>query len=171
LEIKGDSKMAQTRGKRATKTTAKATLDGNMLVTVYNNTNGKLIYASPRNGTTWVWDNYGDFDQMELSELMSMKSTYPRFFQENWVHIEDPEVIEFLRLEQYMKNTLVPDELDNFFDLDVEAMKEILDKANAGTKTLVLGRARELIESGELDSSRKIKLISEVTGVNLEEEA
>ena len=55
-------------------------VDPNQLIPVYNGFQGTLVYKSPRTRETFVWDSFGDVQEMELKELRNAKSAAKKFF-------------------------------------------------------------------------------------------
>lgn len=143
-------------------------LDDHLEVRVANNINGVLVYKSPRTQQDWVFQSYGDEDIMELHELRTMKSNHPAFFRNGWIRILDEEVIKYLRLERFYDNVITPEELDELFDLSVEEIQEILDKANENAKSLIVGKAKEKYQHGELTNVHVIKLIEDKFKIKLD---
>lgn len=139
----------------------KKQLDNNLLVPVSNNTDGTLVYVSKRTGQNWVFEKYGDEDVIELHELRTMASSQRRFFEDNWINILDEEVIEYLRLERFYEKNLSEDELDGLFDLSVEEVADVIAKASANVKSLILGKARHKYENGRLTNIHIIQLLEE----------
>lgn len=147
--------------------TPKRQLTMDTLVHVMNNTTGKLIYNSQKSGITWIFEKYGDTDFMELGELVRMKSGSSKFFTNSWLLVLDRDVIDYLRLNQYYKGLLTPEEVELFFDLDIEEIDQKLGEMSASMKAIIIGKAIEKIQNGEFDSNKKIKLIEAKLGVDL----
>ena len=62
---------------------------------------GNLIYKSKLNpGYVVEWDDFGDVQEMEYRELVSMRGNQRRFFDEKWILIDDPAVIKKLGVER-----------------------------------------------------------------------
>jgi hypothetical protein len=110
---------------------------------------------------------YGDIDEIEVGELQKMKTSAPRFLKEPWLIILDDDVVNYLGLDELYSRILKPEDLDNFFKLSADKIKERLSNAPSGVKGLVVSKARELVESGELDSMKRIEAIEETLDVTL----
>ena len=89
-------------------------LDPNSIITVKNGYQGTLIYKSKKTGEKFVWESFGDEQDLELSELKSARNSSKAFFINNWFLIEDPDVINYLGVEQYYDNALSFDEFEHF---------------------------------------------------------
>ena len=137
------------------------------LITVMNNTAGTFIYQSRRTGREWLFTEYGQTDEIELGELITINNSHPRILKEPWLLVLDEDAIEYLGLKRLYENVLNPEELDRFFSMSVDKMEQLLDKMPRGMKELIVGIAREKIKTGEFDSMAKIRLIEDKLKVNL----
>lgn len=135
-----------------------------------NGTRGNLIYKSTRNlGYEVEWNEFGEEQQIDFGELLSMRGSQRRFFEENWILIDDPEVIKKLGVERYYKNVPSVEEFDDIFSLSPEKLKDKIAGMSNGMKNSVAMRAKELIDDGVIDSRATIKAISESVGKDIEE--
>jgi hypothetical protein len=153
-EVKDEKKTRNTTPKKE-----KKALDKTYQVLVMNNTSGKLGWTSPKTSTPWLFEKYGDEDYIELHELMTMKSAHPAYFKENWIVVKDTDAFEHLKLENFYKGIYDPEELDALFEKPVDEINGEIDKASGNIRSLIIGRARDKFESGELTDVRVIKLI------------
>lgn len=173
--------MARRATKAATTTAAKTAVQEAPLSPVVEITNdtmvecrsgvsGNLIYKSLLNpGYTVEWNDLGDVQEMEYRELVSMRGNQRRFFEENWILIDDPAVIKKLGVERYYKNSLTTDNFEEVFTMPAEKIKEVVPTLPGGTKDAIASEAKKKIESGELDSRSAIKALEDSLSVDLEE--
>lgn len=126
-----------------------------------------LIYISKRTSEKFEWAEFGDIQYITLGELISMKSTQPRFLKEGWLIVDDEEAIEQLGLAKMYGNIFEIDDIGEFLEKDPYEMERILKNMPRGFKNSIAQFAREQIESGELDSNRKIKLLEQLLDVDL----
>lgn len=141
--------------------------DLNQIVTVRNGFQGMLVYRSPKTGERYRWDNFGDEQDMEISELRAARSSSKGYFENNWFLFDDPEVIDYLGVRQYYKNALSIDNFDSVFELEPEQIKSRVASLSAGQKKSVAYRAKQLIADGRIDSNKKIHALEESLGVEL----
>jgi len=142
-------------------------LDPNMYVPVRNGFNGKLIYISRRTGEKFVWEHFGDEQDMELRELRAAKTSYKAFYENNWFLIDDPAVIEYLGVERFYANALSYDEFDSLFTLTPEEIAEKIDKLSKGQRSSLAYSARQLIKDGGIDSIKVINILERSLGIEL----
>jgi hypothetical protein len=160
--------VAQEAGKDRRKFVPK-NLDPNMIITVRNGFQGRLVYRSKKTGERFVWDEFGAEQDMELSELKSAKSSGKKYFINNYFMIDDPEIIEYLGMSQYYKFALNIDDFDAVFEKDPSEMASFISRLSAGQKKSVTYRAKQLIKEGVIDSNRKISALEQCLGVALVE--
>ena len=145
----------------------KDTLDPGMFVPVRNGFNGKLIYKSRKTGERYVWEKFGDEQDMELRELRAAKTSYKAFYENNWFLIDDPEVIEYLGVERYYEHALSYDEFDSLFEMDPDELVARINLLSKGQKSSLSYRAKQLIREGGIDSIKVINSLERALGIEL----
>jgi hypothetical protein len=142
--------------------------DPHDLISVRNNTQGQLIYISKKTmGYTIIWDEYNSEEYIEYGELMSMRNTAQRFFQDNWIMIDDIDVLEDLAVMKYYEATLGIDNLDNLFKRSPQELEAILIKLPKGMQVNIAQRAREMKDNDELYDTRIIKTLENTLDIDL----
>lgn len=141
----------------------------NTEVACTNLTNGVLIYISKKQmGYQVRWNEPGDVEYLELGELISMRNSQRAFFEKSWIGIDDPDIIKFLKVEQYYKSVINLDDAEKFFNLPNEQIVSKLEKMSDGYKENVKNKAIEMIKNDEIDSIKKVKFLKEYFGLNEE---
>lgn len=149
---------------------ARPKLDLNEMVFVSNGFYGNLTYKSRKTGYTFKLSHFGDGDYIELGELLTAKNAEPKFFENNWFVIDDPDVLAFLNVEKYYEKYLDPEQFSTLFDLTPDEVKDKVAQLSKGQKASLTYRALEMIETGELDSRRMIAALEEALEVQLVEQ-
>lgn len=144
-----------------------AELPANMIVTVRNGFQGRLIYISKRTGERYIWESFGDEQDMELKELKNAKNSSKAFFENNWFLIDNPAVIDYLGVTQYYKNALTYDTFDAIFSKKPSEVKKIVAKLSDGQRATLSYRAMQLVSEGRVDSIQTIKALEESLGIEL----
>lgn len=148
----------------------KVKITSNTPVICKNGTRGNLIYKSSRNlGYEVEWSEFGEEQEIEFGELLAMRGSQRRFFEENWIIIEDPEVLKKLGVEKYYKNIPPVDDFDSLFKKPADELKKIVSEMSDGMKDSIRIRAKELIKEGVIDSRSVINAIQEAVGFDLTE--
>ena len=144
-------------------------VDQNTIIPVINGFPGRLVYVSKRSGESFVWEQFGDEQDMELKELRNVKSAAKTFFINGWMTFSNEYawVINYLGLEQYYKHALKPDEFEDIFQKSPSEVKRIVAQLSAGQKQSVAYMAREKVISGEIDSRKVIQAFEDSLGVEL----
>jgi hypothetical protein len=142
-------------------------IDPSQYVTVKNGFQGKLIYQSKKTGEWFIWEQFGDEQEMELSELKNAKNSSKKFFINNWFMFDEPWIVDYLGLNQYYQYTVSVNGFDEIFSLSPEEIEETVSKLSRGQKQSVAYRARQLIADGEIDSHKAITALERSLGVEL----
>ena len=141
--------------------------DMNELIKVVCITNAPLVYESKSQlGYRVYWDGYLSEAWMEYKELINMRNTYRAFFERPWI-ICDWDVLEDLRVEQYYKNIIDLENLDDVFKKTPKELEKTLKEIPDGIKALIVDRAFELRREKKLDSLSVIETIEKTLNVDL----
>lgn len=170
-----DTEIKKTAGAREAAPASKkakikaAEVDLTQMITVRNGYQGTLVYKSARTGETYIWDNFGDEQEIELRELRNAKSSAKSFFENNWFLFNDEDmwVVEFLGVNSAYKNALSIDGFDDLFSKKPAEIEEVVKNLSSGQKASVACRARQLIEDGVIDSIKVITILEKNLGVQL----
>ena len=152
---------------KGTKFKVKQNLTPHTYVPVRNGFNGKLIYRSPHTGETFVWEGFGEEQDMELQELKFAKSSSKVFFENNWFLIDDPEVIEYLGVERFYENALSYDEFEDLFSKSVGEIEERVRALSDGQKQSLAYKARKMILEEKIDSIKTITALEKCLDIEL----
>lgn len=136
------------------------------LVPIMNYTTGQLVYES-RTGQTWYFTEFGDTDEIELGELVTMKNSQGRILNDGWLLILDDDAVEYLGLSKKYESLLTPDEIDELFNLSDKKIGDVLEKVSPSAKEVIFNKAKLKMEDGSLNSLSKIKLIEDKLKVEL----
>lgn len=142
-------------------------IDPHQYITVRNGFQGRLVYISKRTGEKFVWDSFGDEQDIELIELKNAKNSSKKFFTNNWFVFEDGWVLDYLGVRQFYRNALSIDNFDSVFSQTPAEIKKTIGKLSAGQKRSLAYRAKQLIADGEIDSNKAISALEEALGVEL----
>lgn len=167
-EIPADNVVEKKSIIKAIKT--KPDLPLNMMVDVKNGFHGRLIYISKKTGDELVWDEFGDEQVMELQELKYARASQKKFFLNNWWIIDDPDVIEYLNVEEFYKYAINSEDYDDIFTKPLEELDQIISELTPGQKKSMGYRVIELINNGDLDSRKTIEFLKKALGFDLIEE-
>lgn len=145
----------------------KKNLDPHTIVPVKNGFQGILVYISRKTGERFIWNAFGDEEELELSELKSAKNSCKKFFINNWFLIDDPEILEYLGVAQYYKYALNYEGFEELFTKTPKQIKDTIAKLSAGQKKTLSYRCKQLIEDGTIDSIKIINALEDSLGIEL----
>lgn len=165
--IKAEAEVAQIVEDAKPKYRVKSSLDPNTIITVKNGFQGSLVYKSKKTQETFIWESFGDEQDMDLQELKNAKNSSKAFFENNWFLIDDPEILEYLGVSQYYKYALSFNNFDELFNKEPNEIQSIISKLSTGQKKSLAYRAKQLINDGDIDSRRVITALEESLGIEL----
>ena len=154
--------------KRAAKQPTRAKkIDPDQIVTVKNGFQGRLIYKSPRTGERFVWEGFGDEQDMELGELKNARNSSKKYFINNWFMFDEPWIIDYLGMRQYYKYAISIEGFDEIFEKSADEVEDIIGKLSEGQKKSVSYRAKQLISEGKIDSNKLISTLEKCLNTEL----
>ena len=141
------------------------------LILVMNGFSGALTHRSL--STTRVWDfaKFGQTQKIPYSELLSIRNTNPKVFTRGWLVVLNKQLQEDFDLVDMYKHIITPDNIDKVFEINTDELNEFIDKLPEGMQNSFLARAKELYDSGKIDSVSKVKLIQEKFNISFEDNA
>lgn len=152
----------------------KKSIPADYMIPVKSGVQGILVYLSKKTyGYTIEWNSYGDIEYIEYSELLSMRNTSKAFFENNWIFFEDTddytakELYEILKVDKYYKNTVLGENLDEIFLMTTDEILSTIAPLSKGIKETIALSARNKIDSGELDSIKRIEALEKALNVEL----
>lgn len=128
------------------------------MITVVCNTIGGATYISKKaSGYIVEWEDFGSEEYMELGELVAMRNTDRRFFEDNWITLEDTDeydamqLYEFLKVAKYYKNVFTSRNIDDLFSYSKEKIIKTISTLSRGMKETIAVRAKQKLDEDTLD--------------------
>lgn len=141
-------------------------VDRNKVVSIMNGTTGRMSYDSSHTGQEWVFNDFGQIDEITVGELITIKNQHPRYLKEHWMIILDDETVNYLGLESLYKTVFTnKEQVVEILEKPVDELQFIVKNAPVGMKALILDVAKERYQDGKFDSMSKIKVLQEELGV------
>lgn len=183
-----EKKSARSRASKATKekkssdTAAikpkRIRIPDDMKIHVQSNVFGKLTYVSRKTGETIQWTRFGEILPMKMADLREMKAGQVAFFEHNWISVIDIDADEDMDLEpadiyadlyvdKYYKNQIDPSNYHVVCSWSAEKIAKDVPLLARGAKRNLAVALNDFIESGELDSLKKIKAFEVALGCTL----
>lgn len=154
------------------KTITRIPLD--LIVTVKNNQMSPLLYRSNDDSLLLEWDEFGSEEYMTIRELVTMKNSQRRFFEDNWIVLMDTdeytadEIYKFLRVDKMYAKVLDLWQIEDLFKSSPTEIKSVIKTLSSGMKDTIKDIAYKKYKSGALDSNSIIKAFEESLCCNFE---
>lgn len=144
-------------------------IDPHQYIPVKSGVHGKLIYKSRKTGEKFVWQGFGEEQDMELQELRNAKSANKKFFERNWFMFDDEYdwVIDYLGVRAFYRNALSIDHFDDIFEMRPAEIGKRIAMLSEGQKKAVRYRATQLISEDGIDSIKVIEALEKALGIEL----
>lgn len=130
------------------------------MVAVVCNTIGGATYISKKaSGYIVEWEDFGSEEYMELGELVAMRNTDRRFFEDNWIVLEDTEeydavqLYEFLKVSKYYTNVFTSRNIDELFSYSTDKIAKTISTLSRGMKETIAVRAKQKLDDNTLDKN------------------
>lgn len=138
------------------------------LVLVKNGTSGELVYIAPRTGVTYIFDSFGDEQEIPFGELKATRmGNYATFFKRQWFLIDDQEVIKQLGIEKYYKDQLSYNELNEIFNLSKEDIVERVKNISEYQRDTLGYLTVKKIKNNEINDLNVIRSLEDVLHTKL----
>lgn len=146
----------------------KVEVDRDAMVACRSVVSGEMAYTSRKTHQTVEWADYGVTEYVDVGELITMKSSQPRFLTDPWIIIEDEDVVEYLGLKHVYDKIIPTEDIESFLlYTNLPDMEESLKAAPKGMKELVIDKAREMIAAETLYDVRVMRLLDRVLNIDL----
>ncbi|MDK1672908.1 hypothetical protein QOK74_08480 [Staphylococcus saprophyticus] len=152
--------------KKTTRKPVRKEIDLQQNVLVMNMTQGSLTYVAKKGTGYLELGEYLDSDYMTVEDLQIMKNAARGMFEKGWLFIDDEEVVEYLGLSKQMEKILLPEELEELFELHPDEVKTALDNLSASVKETVHLAMKKKYEQGELANAHVIRAIEESVNID-----
>jgi hypothetical protein len=146
--------------KPVVKTTKTTRIPLDTMITVVCNTIGGATYISKKaSGYIVEWEDFGSEEYMELGELVAMRNTDRRFFEDNWIVLEDTDeydamqIYEFLKVAKYYTNVFTSRNIDELFSYSKDKIAKTISTLSRGMKETIAVRAKQKLDDNTLDKN------------------
>lgn len=136
-------------------------IDRSEMIPVRSVCYGNLTYVSKRTGMITTWGEFGAIEWIEFGELITMKSSSPKFFTKPWIIIENEEVVEFLGLAQKYKEMIDVENIEEFFRKPIAEIKSLIKASPKGIQETITLKARDMIREETLTDIRVIRALDD----------
>lgn len=151
-------------------------IDSDYLIPVRSNVGGILYYKSKKTGYEEIWDETGTVIEMEFGELISMRNGQKKFFENNWIVIEDTddytadEIYKALNVDKYYTSNGLYDNIDDIFSFSAKKIEEVVPTLSKAIKETITTKAYTMLaeDDSRLDSNAKRKALEKALGISFD---
>jgi hypothetical protein len=157
------------RNKMAVTTKKARKLSEDTLITIINNTRGRLGYVN-RQLQEWIFGETGDELEISIRDLREMKSSHIAFFKEQWIVFaeEDRDAIDFLKVDKYYQDLITPDFIEAKLNGDESEFIKFLKDSNANIRAMILSMARDKFTKGEMKNAYIVRAIEDTLSIDID---
>lgn len=120
-----------------------------------------------RSGNHYEFDDYGSECEIEYRDLVELVRKHSdHIFMPRFVIQNDDFIKEFPQLEKLYKDMFSLSDLKEVLLLPADQMQRTITKLPDGIKPTLKNLAAQMIDSGEIDSVRSIRVLSDVFGAD-----
>lgn len=131
-------------------------------------TPGIMFMDGEKTGISYSWSSYGDVSYVEYRDLAAAVRSKSSYIFNPFIIVDDEDfVAEFPQLKSFYDDKYSVKDLKKILEMDVSAMLEAIKVLPKGAIESLKMLASTSIQSGELDSMRKIKALDEALGTQL----
>lgn len=130
---------------------------------------GGLYLDGPKSKEFYSWLEYGDEEYVQYQDLTAMvrRTKEPYIYSPLFI-IEDEDFIEeHPQLKEFYENQYTVSDLRDILYLSEREMVSAIESLPKGARENMKNIASSAVASGELDSLRKIKVLDEIFGTEL----
>ena len=132
------------------------------VINVRSITFGRLIYKSPTNNSTVIWNNIGAVRQMTIAELTEMNNQSPEFLTNPNVILLNEDAIRMFRLNSVYENVAQINNLKTLFKQNTETIERAIDRGlMANMRDVLISKIRAMYSNKALTDINVIKLLEE----------
>lgn len=129
---------------------------------------GELILEGYKTKLMYTWANAGDVTEVEYQDLQALQSRKSRFLTDPLFVIEDDDLVtQWSSMLKPIYDKMDETNLEEIMKLPLNKFKAKIKSSPDGVKNSIKRMAASKINSGELDSISKIKVIDELLGTDL----
>lgn len=134
----------------------------------YSVTQGGLYVEGPKTKQPYSFSDYGDETEIEYRDLVGLINARSAYVFHPYFIISDKDfVAEFPHLEKFYNDSYEVRDLAEILELPNDQMEEKLKRLPSGAAENLKVIASSQVADGRLDSIRKIKILNEFFGIDL----
>lgn len=134
----------------------------NANIPVRSLTFGTLIYKSPLNNATFVWNKIGATIYMTVEEITQMNNQNENFLKKPLVVLLDERAVKQFGLTSVYENVAKINDLNRLFKSDMKTIEKTIDDAlRVNMRDILISKIRDMYKKKTLTDVHIIDLLSE----------
>ena len=143
----------------------------NASIPVRSLTFGTLIYKSPLNNATFVWNKIGATIYMTVEEITQMNNQNENFLKKPLVVLLDKRAVKQFGLTSTYENVAKINDLNKVFKSDMKTIEKTIDDALAvNMRDILISKVRDMYKKNKLTDIRIIRLLEQKLKFDLSED-
>ena len=134
-------------------------------------TAGTLLYNGIKSRLPQIWASHGDLSQVEYQDLVAAMMTRSDYIFDPLFIIEDEDLLkapEWSEVAELYEDIYKGEDLDAIINLPVPKFRTTFTSLPLGVKNAIKIAVATKINDGEFDSLKKVQIIDEVCGSDLQ---
>lgn len=131
---------------------------------------GYMNFGGPKTKTTYRWSNSGDVEYVEYQDLRAAMLARSPHIYNPYIIIDEPDAIEgeeWGRVRELYSSMYSTKDLKEILNYPADKMQKVLAALPEAAQRSVANIAKTMMDTGELDSLKKINIIDEMMGTDL----
>lgn len=134
----------------------------NANIPVRSLTFGTLIYKSPLNNATFVWNKIGATIYMTVEEITQMNNQNENFLRKPLVVLLDERAVKQFGLTSVYENVAKINDLGRLFKSDIRTISKTIDDAlRVNMRDILISKVRDMYKKKKLTDINIIRLLEE----------
>ena len=143
----------------------------NANIPVRSLTFGTLIYKSPLNNATFVWNKIGATIYMSVEEITQMNNQNENFLRKPLVILLDERAVKQFGLTSVYENVAKINDLGRLFKSDMKTISKTIDDAlRVNMRDILISKVRDMYKKKKLTDINVIRLLEEHLQFDLSED-
>lgn len=143
----------------------------NANIPVRSLTFGTLIYKSPLNNATFVWNKIGATIYMTVEEITQMNNQHENFLRKPLVVLLDERAVKHFGLTSVYENVAKINDLGRLFKSDMKTISKTIDDAlQVNMRDILISKVRDMYKKKKLTDINIIRLLEKRLQFDLSED-
>lgn len=131
-------------------------------------TSGKYLFVGDKSGDLYRWLNDGDVVDVRYDDLVAaVRTRKPAVFKPRFIIKDKDFIAQFSQVKDLYDSLYSLEDLRSILTLPADKMKTVINSLPEGAKESLRDMAMSAIDSGNLDSVQRVRVLDEIYGTNM----